>query len=127
MGAVPEEAEEAGGDKEEVGAARRWRGRGGGRGRGRRGGVAASRWRRGGRAAASGEERGRGSRARAREREGIGLGRGGSMYGGGTILMAHHTSVRHKYIYTNGTPCPGAPLVFFFDFCSSQQVISHLT
>ena len=38
MGAVPEEAEEAGGDKEEVGAARRWRGRGGGRGRGRRGG-----------------------------------------------------------------------------------------
>ena len=31
MGAVPEEAEEAGGDKEEVGAARRWRGRGGGR------------------------------------------------------------------------------------------------
>ena len=70
--------------------------------------------RRGGGAAASGEERGRGSRARAREREGIGLGRGGNMDGGGTILMAHHPSVRHKYIHTNGAPHPGAPLVFFF-------------
>ena len=83
--------------------------------------------RRGGGAATSGEERGRGSRARAREREGIGLGRGGNMDGGGTILMAHHPSVRHKYIHTNGAPHPGAPLVFFFDFCSSQQVIFHLT
>ena len=84
--------------------------------------------RRGGGAAASGEERGRGSRARAREREGIGLGRGGNMDGGGTIIMAHHprcaistsilmahlTLVRHKYIHTNGAPHPGAPLVFFF-------------
>ncbi len=49
------------------------------------------------------------------------------MDGGGTILMAHHPSVRHKYIHTNGAPHPGAPLVFFFDFCSSQQVIFHLT
>ena len=79
-----------------------------------RGGVeAASGRRRGGGAAASGEERGRGSRARAREREGIGLGRGGNMDGGGTILMAHHPSVRHKYIHTNGAPHRGAPLVFF--------------
>ena len=79
---------------------------------GHRGVEAALGRRRGGGAAASGEERGRGSRARAREREGIGLGRGGSM-DGGTILMAHHTSVRHKYIHTNGAPRPGAPLVFF--------------
>ena len=35
------------------------------------------------------------------------------MDGGGTILMAHHPSVRHKYIHTNGAPHPGAPLVFF--------------
>ena len=35
------------------------------------------------------------------------------MDGGGTILMAHHPSVRHKYIHTNGAPRPGAPLVFF--------------
>ena len=102
-----------------------------GRRRGRRGGGAETRTtgrRRGGGAGASGEERGRGSRARAREREGIGLGRGGNMDGGGTILMAHHPSVRHKYIHTNGAPRPGAPLVFFFfDFCSSQQVIFHLT
>ena len=28
--------------------------------------------------------------------------------------MAHHPSVRHKYIHTNGAPRPGAPLVFFF-------------
>ena len=80
----------------------------------RRGGVeAASGQCRGGRAAASGEERGRGSRVRAREREGIGLGRGGNMDGGGTILMVNHPSVRHKYIHTNGSPHPGAPLVFF--------------
>ena len=49
------------------------------------------------------------------------------MDGGGTILMAHHPSVRHKYIHTNGAPHRGAPLVFFFDFCSSQKVIFHLT
>ena len=79
----------------------------------RRGGVEAAGQRRGGAAGASGEERGRGSRARAREREGIGLGRGGNMDGGGTILMAHHPSVRHKYIHTNGAPHRGAPLVFF--------------
>ena len=35
------------------------------------------------------------------------------MDGGGTILMAHHPSVRHKYIHTNGAPHRGAPLVFF--------------
>ena len=92
----------------------------------RRWGTEAAGQRRGGGAAASGEERGRGSRARG-EGEGIGVGPGGSMDGGGTILMAHHTSVRHKYIHTNGAPHPGAPLVFFFHFCSSQQVIFHLT
>ena len=90
-----------------------------GRRRGRRGdgGVRAAlatvvwtgrRWCRGGveggGAAASGEERGRGSRARARER--------------GDRLS-------NRYIHTNGAPHPGAPLVFFF--CSSQQVIFHLT
>ena len=61
-----------------------------------------------------------------RFRPGIGEGKG--IEGEGTILMAHHPSVRHKYIHTNGAPHPGAPLVFFFfDFCSSQQVIFHLT
>ena len=100
MGAVPEEAEEAGGDKEEVGAARRWRGRGGGRGRGRRGGGV-------GRGEGKGiEGEGEGERG---DRFGPGIGEGE-----GTILMAHHPSVRHKYIHTNGAPHPGAPLVFFF-------------
>ena len=42
-----------------------------------------------------------------REREGIGYPTGTS------ILMAHLTLVRHKYIHTNGAPHPGAPLVFF--------------
>ena len=91
----------------------------------RRGGVAASGRRRGGGAAASGEERrGEGDRGRGREGD---RGPGRKNMDGGTILMAHHPPVRHKYIHTNGAPHPGAPLVLFFYFCSSQQVISHLT
>ena len=68
------------------------------------------------------ERRGEGDRGRGRGRE-----RGSIRSRGGTILMAHHPSVRHKYIHANGAPHPGAPLVFFFYFCSSQQVIYHLT
>ena len=109
------------------------------------------RGRRGGGAAASGEERAASGRrggdeddGAASRRRGSGVGRGegkgiegegergdrfgpGIDEGEGTILMAHHPSVRHKYIHTNGAPRPGAPLVIFFDFCSSQQVIFHLT
>jgi len=87
-------------------------------------------------AAASGEERAASRRrggdeddgaASRRRGSGVGRGEGKGIEGEGTILMAHHPSVRHKYIHTNGAPHPGAPLVFFFDFCSSQQVIFHLT
>uniref|UniRef100_M8BKC3 Sugar phosphate transporter domain-containing protein n=1 Tax=Aegilops tauschii TaxID=37682 RepID=M8BKC3_AEGTA len=38
-----------------------------------------------------------------------GIGEGKGIEGEGTILMAHHPSVRHKYIHTNGAPHPGAP------------------
>ena len=83
MGAVPEEAEEAGGDKEEVGAARRWRGQGGGRGRGRRGGVEAA-----------------GS--------GVGRGEGKGIEGEGERERGDRLS-SNRYIHTNGAPHPGAP------------------
>ena len=85
-------------------------------GRRRGGGAAASGRRRGGGAAASGKgiegegEGERGDRGRGRE---VGR-RGGLWMDGGTILMAHHPSVRHKYIHTNGAPHPSAPLVIFF-------------
>ena len=46
------------------------------------------------------------------------------MDGGGTILMAHHPSVRHKYIHTNGAPHPGAPLVFFLISARANRLSS---
>ena len=70
--------------------------------------AAGRRWCRGGATVASGEEIGEGDRGRGRGRE-----RGSIRSRGGTILMAHHPSVRHKYIHANGAPHPGAPLVFF--------------
>ena len=48
------------------------------------------------------------------------------MDGGGTILMAHHPSVRHKYIHTNGAPHPGAPLVFFLISARANRLSSTL-
>jgi len=104
----PRRAGEAARPRGGVGASRR-----------RRGGEAASGRRRGGGAAASGEERGRGSRARAREREGIGY-----LPTGTSILMAHLTLVRHKYIHTNGAPHPGAPLVFFLISARANRLSS---
>ena len=74
--------------------------------------LTASGRRRGGGAAASGEERrGEGDRGRGREGD---RGPGRKNMDGGTILMAHHPPVRHKYIHTNGAPHPSAPLVIFF-------------
>ena len=78
----------ASGRRRGVGAASRRRGSGVGRGEGK--GI---------------EGEGEGERG---DRFGPGIGEGE-----GTILMAHHPSVRHKYIHTNGAPHPGAPLVFF--------------
>ena len=123
MGAVPEEAEEAGGDKEEVGAARRWRGRGGGRGRRGGGGADDVEGRGGGRGSGVGRGEGKGI-------EGEGEGERGDRFGPGigegegTILMAHHPSMRHKYIHTNGAPHPGAPLVLFFISARANRLSS---
>ena len=104
MGAVPEEAEEAGGDKEEVGAARRWHERGGGRGRGRRGDVEAS-GRRGG-----DEDDGAASRRRG---SGVGRGEGKGIEGEGEGEIGDRFVPGRKYGWgrhnTNGAPPLGAP------------------
>ena len=63
------------------------------------------------------ERRGEGDRGRGRGRE-----RGSIRSRGGTILMAHHPSVRHKYIHANGAPHPGAPLVFFFTSARANRL-----
>ena len=67
--------------------------------------------------AASGPPATRGRKGRGRRRGRVGgcgaVGQGSGKGGSGTILMAHHPSVRHKYIHTNGAPHRGAPLVFF--------------
>ena len=87
---------------------------------GRRCGVRAASRRRGsgvGRGEGKGiEGEGEGERG---DRFGPGIGEGE-----GTILMAHHPSVRHKYIHTNGAPHPGAPLVFFLISARANRLSS---
>ena len=73
------------------------------------------------------ERRGEGDRGRGLGRgrgEGKGIEGEGSAEVGGTILMAHHPSVRHKYIHTNGAPHPGAPLVFFLISARANRLSS---
>ena len=89
-----------GGDEDDGEASRR-RGSGVGRGEGK--GI---------------EGEGEGERG---DRFGPGIGEGE-----GTILMAHHPSMRHKYIHTNGAPHPGAPLVFFFISARANRLSSTL-
>ena len=107
----------ASGEETRRAAPRRRGRRGGGVGRGE-GGIAAS-GRRGGDEDDEAASRRRGSgvgRGEGKGIEGEGEGERGDSYlpTGTSILMAHLTLVRHKYIHTNGAPHPGAPLVFFF-------------